>query len=358
MAHSQNNSIQTKPSDSLSLTNQFKTRVAIEFHMRDVTGPAKLNVPDTFLKAGEIAEFAAGAKALKVTHKYPYWPSNPFYSIDNSEKGDRTFNKKFGETMLDHYRFFRQSQAFIESTPSLMMVLDKNLEESIDALSEEMQGKITGAPSAVNAIKNKNAAKMRSLEMFKRDFENLPDILRKWGQHYKSRSEDVLSVLYKMKNSKNISPEFRLEIVGGIKVIDEDYELYKEGYAEQVSDISQEDDLKDPEAIFAYFLDMWEGAVERSTHTLKNEIKMASLCMAFMGTYGKNMDIGLFDKQKSFEALSSNVQDQVNFVEDMIRSYKEACLNEQSLLFTGEFHTPAVPGMDYTVIAQEAKPDA
>lgn len=284
--------------------------------------------------------------------QYPGLKNNPFSKDNTYLKDLKLLNRKKFADFLTHYQLLEYARSEAQANIALVKAFGKKLTAYRASLEETPPKKENGSPRFMKAQEQKSHFKSEHLRILGEDFTYLPGILATRKKTFGSRSKEFLRWLEDTENVMTfISPEEK----GTLKVAKEDVKSYRRDIAAQMAwernnPAAGNNDLQE---IFSNLKEMIEDEIDRAHNVLSNEIRMASVIMAFLdvqedrGLSGSEM---AKDEQKNLQVCVQNINAQKNFFEDLVRVHKILCVEEQPLLFTNTFDTPAVAGVEYAGI--------
>lgn len=280
--------------------------------------------------------------------KYPGLKKNPFVDAKNYIKELKLLNHKRFENFLKHYQLLEYARADAQVNIVTVKRLGKQLAEYRSSLEEKPWKKESGSPRFMRAQELKNEFKKEHLRILQEDFNELPKIIGTRKNTFRIRSEGYQKWLETVGEAQGF---ISLEEQKALRAIKGEVKSYRRDAAFQlIQEKENRIEGNDPQEIFLRMKDVMEDEIDRAHNMLSSEIQMASLALAFLDVQESkeisNTDV-VSEERENLKTSINNVVAQKTFLQQLVYAYKVMCVQEQPLLFTNTFDTPAVAGVEY-----------
>lgn len=348
-----------------SMKDSFQLLASLEFRENNV-GNAE-DVLSTLKYVEDIVDFSEkllskGAKqGVAIRKEYPLLSPHPFLNgkqRDEAKKrksDNEKYDEKLAKIWIVDYQLLKYAAIDAERDARAARILKNILESAIIPRRSAFEQKVVGGNTIAQSIRSKNQARAFNLDVLGANLKDYKEGAPEWNKGFGELAERRRTALSEMGQGKKTNESLKEFLRNKLPKINEEIDLYRQDELRQVELLAHNSTLHDPEAIFDYLLEMWENAFSRMHNVLLNDIKAASLSAAFIDVHGGSVDPSEhFNKPVVLKDQIRTVGNQKRFLERIRNDYRNMCVTDLPLLYTGTFHSPAVAGADYTEYLKDA----
>lgn len=280
--------------------------------------------------------------------QYPGLRKNPFSKNNNYIKDLKLLNHNRFNNFLDHYHLLEYARADAQADIIVVKRLEKQLAAYRSSLENKPWKSENGSPRFMRAQAEKNDLKKEHLRILQEDLVELSKIIAQRKNTYRIRSNDYLKWLETVGEAEGFISREEQESLAALK---KEVKSYRHDTARQlISEKNIQSESNDPQEIFSKLKEIMEDEIDRAHDILSNEIRKASLGLAFLDVQEDrgmlNTDVAS-EESENLQTSVHNMNVQKTFLKKLVYAYKVMCIQEQPLLFTETYNVSPVAGVEY-----------